>query len=234
MVAIEDGYRYIGRGVYSIPEAERLSGVPRRRIRRWTRGYRYSYKGEVRDSPPAIASDIIQPETGSIVGFSDLLEVRLLNAFRTHGVSWRAIRIAADHAKELLGRHHPFSSRIFKTDGRTILAEIVTATGDRHLLDLVRNQWEFEKIVAPYLYAGIEYDASENPQRWWPLGEDRLVVIDPERVFGTPIVAHAGVPTSVLARGFEAEGSIEIVALWFDVDEQSVRDAVEFESHLGS
>jgi len=229
-VASGAGYRYLGRGIYSLPEAERLSGVPRGRIRRWMGGYHYRHKGEIRYSPPAIASNLIQPEETHLVDFADLLEVRLLDAFRTYGVSWRTIRIAAEHAKELLGRHHPFSSRIFKTDGRTILAELLGATGDKHLLDLVKNQWEFERIVSPYLYEGIEYNQLQEPERWWPLGEARLVVIDPARSFGAPIVVHEGVPTEVLARAFTAEGSVEAVARWFEVSEQAVRDAIEFES----
>jgi uncharacterized protein (DUF433 family) len=197
-------------------------------------GYHYRHGGEVRYSPPAIASDLLQPEGTKFVDFADLLEVRLLDAFREYGVSWRTIRIAAEHARELLGRHHPFSSRIFKTDGRTILAELVGATGDKHLLDLVRNQWEFERIVSPLLYEGIEYNQLHEPARWWPLGENRLVLIDPARSFGAPIVVPEGVPTEVLNRAFEAEGSVEAVARWYEVNEDAVRDAIQFESQLGS
>lgn len=234
MVAPAIHFRYIGRGIYSLPDAERLSGVPRRRIRRWMAGYSYRHEGELRHSSPAIASDLVQPEGTSVVGFVDLLEMRLLDAFRRYGLSWRTIRIAAEHAKELLGRHHPFSSRIFKTDGRTILAELVGATGDKHLLDLVRNQWEFEQIVAPYLYEGIEYNDLQEPERWWPLGQDRSVVIDPSRSFGAPIVAQEGVPTEVLAHAFDSEESIDVVARWYEVSKRAVKDALEFESRLRS
>ncbi len=228
-------FRRIGKGVYSLAEAERLAKVSRQRIRQWTRGYTYRYKGEVRHTPPIIAGEAAQSSReGPLLSFLDLLEVRFLNAFLEHGVSWKAIRIAALNARELLGRHHPFSTRIFKTDGQTILAEIIKGTEDKVLLDLVKNQYVFKQIVAPYLYEGIEFNASNDPERWWPLGKKHAVVIDPERGFGAPIVARSGVPTKILADAVKTEGSVDFVAKWYEVTPREVRDAVKFEDQLAA
>lgn len=219
----------IGRGVYTLAEAARLTEVPAPRIRRWTQGYTYRYRGSRRSTPPAIASGMTHIGGVPALEFQDLLEVRFLNAFREAGVGWKAIRIASQRAKELLGRHRPFSTRIFKTDGRTILAELVRETGDKILLDLVRDQYEFEKIISPFLYFGVEFDHLDEPRKWWPLGEDRRVVLDPQRAFGAPIVAHEGVQTRVLFGAFMAEGSLDIVSRWYEVEPAAVHDAIEFE-----
>lgn len=227
-------FRLIGRGVYSLHDAERLTGVQRKRIRRWTSGYSYRSGLRYIYSPPVIA-EAAQGAIGlPALDFGDLIEVRFLNAFRNYGVSWKAIRIAAEHARELLGRHHPFSSRIFKTDGRTILADVIGDGGDRFLLDLVRNQYEFERIICPLLYEGIEFNGHDEPERWWPLGTERAVVLDPIRAFGAPITAVEGVPTRILADAVAAEGSVPFVSELYDVARSSVEDALEFESRLGA
>lgn len=228
-------FQHIGKGVYSLAEAEGLIKIPRQRISRWTRGYTYRYKGEVHHTPPLIAWNVEHSaDKGPILSFLDLLEVRFLDAFLVRGVSRKAVRIAALNARELLGRHHPFSTRIFKTDGRSIFAEITKGTDDKRLLDVVKKQYVFEKIVAPYLYEGIEFNAFNDPERWWPLGKKHAVVIDPERGFGAPIVARSGVPTKVLANALKAEGSVESVAKWYEVSEREVRDAVLFEERLAA
>ena len=227
-------FKVIGRGVYSLAEAERLTKVPQQRIKRWTAGYVYRDKDEERYTAPVIATELEPIDGTPVLDFSDLLEVRFLNAFREHGVGWKAIRIAAQRAKELLGRHRPFSTRIFKTDGQTILAEIVQEAGDKLLLDLVENQYAFEQIISPYLYAGIEFDQLDEPERWWPLGEERCVVLDPQRAFGAPIVAQGGIPTRILADAMQTEGSIEFVAKWYESDPREVCDAVEFEHRLAA
>lgn len=227
-------FQYIGRGVYTVAEAARLASVPAKRLRRWTRGYRYFYKGQIHYSPPPVATVTPEYEGDAVVSFNDLLEVRFLNRFRDYGVSWKVIRLATAAARDLLGQHHPFSSRSFRTDGRNIVAEITRVTGDRLLLNLVSDQYEFERLVAPFLFAGIEYGAEEQPTRWWPRGEDIQVLIDPSRAFGAPIVPVEGVPTRVLYNGMRTEGAIDIVARWYDVSPEAVKDAVAFEESLAS
>ena len=231
-------YQAIGRGVYDLAEAEQLTKVPKQRIKRWSVGYDYRYKGELRHTPAIIATTLPHENGTPILDFSDLLEVRFLNAFKEHGVSLKAIRIAAQHAKELLGRHHPFSTRIFKTGGQTILAEVVRETegetADKHLIDLVKNQYVFREIISPSLYAGFDFNELEEPFRWWPLGKGRRVVLDPQRAFGAPIVVESGVPTRILYNSMKAEQSLEFVADLYEVKRQEVIDAVEFEERLAA
>ena len=169
-----------------------------------------------------------------VLTFADLIEIRFLEAFRQNGVSARALRIASHRAKELLGRHHPFSTQIFKSDGRTILAEITKEAGDKVLFDIVSKQYVFEKVIASYLYIGLDFNELKEPARWWPLGKNRSVVIDPRRAFGAPIVARTGVPTKILNSAVNAEQSLEFVAKWYSVNIDEVTDAVQFETKLAA
>lgn len=225
-------FTLIGRGVYTLTEAYRLTGIPVRRINRWTRGYEFNYRGNRRYSDPIIAAGQEQIAGQAVLNFLDIVEIRFLNSFREHGVSWKAIRIAAQRAKEILQRTHPFSTKIFKTDGRTILADFVAETGDSVLLDLVKNQYEFEKVVSPYLYGGLEFNEFSEPSRWYPLPDKKTVVIDPVRGFGAPIVSRGGVPTRILMQSFKGNPSYETVAKWYEIEEDAVRDAIQYERSL--
>lgn len=219
----------VGRGVYSVAEASLLTGVNRHRISRWTRGYTFTYHG-TRQTMPAIIGRETDSAESPILTFADLMEIRFLDAFRQNGVSMKALRIAAQRAKELLGRHHPFSTQIFKSDGRTILAEITKETGDKVFLDIVNDQYVFEKVIASYLYSGLDFNELKEPSRWWPMGKDHAVVIDPRRSFGAPIVAKAGIPTKILKSAVDAEKSLEFVAKWYGAEIDEVMDAVKFET----
>jgi uncharacterized protein (DUF433 family) len=222
-------FRLIGRGIYSPAEAFRLTGVPTQRIRRWTIGYEFDSNGRRNFSPPVVSTDLSSELGTPALDFADLLEIRFLNAFREHGVSWKAIRIAAERAKEHMGLSHPFSNRRFSTDGRTILLQFVSETGDKHLLDLVHSQYEIERLISRFLVGEIEFDKRDAPKRWWPVPGKRRIVVDPQRAFGAPILDAEGVPTRVLANAVQAEGSIEVVADLFRVDPAAVADALSFE-----
>lgn len=220
-------YKLIGHGVYSFAEAQRLTKVPSSTIRRWTRGYKFSHGTTEYFSPPVIGAEGADGDT--VLQFVDLMEVRVLDQFRSAGVSWRTMRMAVDRAREITGQSHPFSLRNFVTDGRSILMRI----DDETLLDIVSNQQEFEKLVGPFL-EDIDYEDQDDPKRWWPLGHNRQVVIDPQRNFGTPISANRGVPTRILYSQYLIEKDFEPVAWWHDVSRQEVEDAVEFEIRLAA
>jgi uncharacterized protein (DUF433 family) len=217
----------LGVGIYTVPEAARLTQVAPSRIRRWLSGGR--------DGSAAIWRHDLPRIDGSLaLSFRDLIEVRFVDAFRRHGVSWPVLRRAAERAAEILKDSHPFSTKRFKTDGRRIFAEIVSETGEELLLDLVKSQYGFRQVLGPYLYEGLEFSDADSVLRWFPLPGSHRVVLDPAVSFGQPIVDPEAVPTSILARAVQVEGSVDRVARWYMVDTKAVRDAVRYEEQLAA
>src|ERR1035441_6383317 len=108
-----------GMGVYTLPQAAQLARVPAASIRRWLYGYKYRYKGHAVARPAVVAAAADLREL-CVLTFRDLIEIQFVHAFRQEGVSWNTIRDAALKAEHLTGGDHPFASRQFVTDGRTI------------------------------------------------------------------------------------------------------------------
>ena len=230
----ENEHDLIGIGLYTVPEVALLTGAPSRSIRRWVRGYTYSRSGVSHDRPPVWRPQIEETDSTVGLGFLDLMEVRFVNAFREHRVPWWVIHLAARRAREWFHQDHPFSRRRFLTDGRRIFVEVIEESGEPKLLDLVRSQYAFYKIVSPSLYASVEFSDRDEALRWFPMWPKRQIVIDPQRAFGRPIVAREGVPTATLAKAAAVEDTPDSVAKWFDVSTQSVHSAVAFERELGA
>ena len=226
-------FSLFGKGLYSTREAHQLTDVPIWSIRRWSQGYRYRYKGLSFFSEPAIATDINRIDGQIVLSFADLMELRVINQFLEKGVSWRTLRIASHRAVEILKTKHPFSSKSFRTDGRHVLLDLADAYSDQILLNLLNDQFEMKKLLVQYLYEQIDYDG-EKPERWWPLGREKQVVIDPARSFGAPILAKQGIQTRILKKAFDAEASIEFVAHWFEIESSIVKDAIEFENRIAA
>ena len=222
----------IGVGLYTIPEAARLVGVPSRRIRRWVHGYRYRGRdGAEAASEPLWHADTPATDTTVGLSFLDMMEVRMVSAFRGHGVSWAVIRDAARHACDLFRDNHPFTMRRFQTDGNRIFGEAAEEQGGR-LLDMNRRQWVSKPIVQRSLFDGIEFDGGQAA-RWYPV-KSRKIVVDPARSFGRPVLADYGVPTEVLFAAFKVEGSVDKVSRWYDVPKPAVRAAIGFERQVAA
>jgi uncharacterized protein (DUF433 family) len=123
---------------------------------------------------------------------------------------------------------YPLSSVKFKTNGKSIFADVIEDPSERRVLfDLATGQFLLA-FMLDYLYDGLEYSEFDQLLRWWPLGKGKRVVIDPKRSFGRPIVTE-GVQTNILAHSFVSLRSVPEVAQWYEIDEASVEDALEFE-----
>ncbi|MEK0336698.1 MAG: helix-turn-helix domain-containing protein [Nitrosopumilus sp.] len=225
-------FNYIGHGIYSIPDAARLTGIHPNSIRRWVSGYNYTYHNKSSISPPVISSTFKTLDSQVALAFLDLIEIRFINAFKKHGISLIHIRKAYKNAKNLLSSEHPFATRKFKTDGKVIIAEIASKSDDIILIELAKNQLLIEKILQPYLFLGLEFADDDLVFRWWPMGKKQGIVIDPEISFGKPIVFKEGIPTSTLACAYNTEKSFKTVADWYEIHISTVKHAVEFENLL--
>jgi uncharacterized protein (DUF433 family) len=224
---------YFNTGIYTIRDASHLTGVSVGRIRRWLRGYRYRSGKKTYASAPLWEGQWEPIDHCLALGFLDLIEIRFVDAFLKQGVSWATLRHARERAKELFKVSHPFCTNQFVSDGRDIFVELHEKTGEAGLLDIVRRQHVFASIVKPFL-KDLEFRNGSGVVRWWPLGVNRQVVLDPTRNFGRPILARRGVPTEVLARAVVASGSTEEVSRWFEVPAREIEEAVEFERQLAA
>ncbi|RWX74426.1 hypothetical protein EPK99_24905 [Neorhizobium lilium] len=221
----------IGIGLYTPAEAGRLLHVPSAKISRWLNGH--TLKGR---EYPALWTPSVQLNDSdrTILGFRDLMEIRVADAFIRAGVSSIQVRAAINYAREILGEQYPLSAERFRTDGRSILLRVFEKDADgverERLLNLFRRQYEFKEIIDPLLKT-VDFDDHGSPKLWYPAGRRVNIIIDPLRAFGQPIDGVTSVPTTVLATS-ASEFGIEETSIAYDVPESSVRRAVEFEHSL--
>jgi uncharacterized protein (DUF433 family) len=228
----------LGRGAYGAAEGLRLLNfsrstapvrhVSRNTVARWLRGYDF---GEGH-SEPLWHPDYSNEDNLIEFSFRDLIELRFVKAFRDIGLALPTIRECYQRAAEEVHDERPFSTRKFRTDGKTIFLEITEGIQEAKLVDLRRRQNVFRTIVEPSL-KDLEFDASAVA-RWFPLGITRKsIIIDPARAFGRPIAA-SGIPTEVLSRAVTIEGSVAKVVHLYNVSTAEVKDAVAFEKRLAA
>lgn len=182
--------------------------------------------------PPVIKGDLGRMDGVVALSFLDLMEIRMIHAFRKYGLSWHAIRNAADRARDVFQSPHPFAMKRFRTDGNRVFADLLEE-GSIKLLDLNRDHFVFNEMVEPSLFEGIEFEA-DLASRWYPAWAKGKVVLDPKRSFGQPILAREGIPTEILANAVRVEESLDAAAKWYEVSRSAVRAAMNFEKQLAA
>lgn len=219
---------------YTAAEAGRLAGLQPSRVRRWLRGYEYeiaeretSTRRRVRQFPVIHRGD---PDT-PYASFLDLIDLLFVRKFLEAGVSLQKLRRAMEEADSLIGGHH-FAQRSFFTDGRNINME-VRGRADALLELLTGGQWVIAPVIR-HLATEIRFHETTGfAERWFPLGPNGSVVVDPRISFGAPTILDRGIETANVYDLYIAENErVDAVVSWLGLNAKEVQDAVAFESRL--
>jgi uncharacterized protein (DUF433 family) len=219
----------VGIGLYTPAEAARLIRVPVQTLHRWLKGHRI---GD-REYHPLWTAQVDLEDGHTYLSFLDLVQARVAFALIKAKLSPQKVRKSIDLGRTILDTDYPFASARFRTDGRTVVLQVLIPGEDDKLIDLFKDgQYLMKNVVEPSL-KGLEFD-KDLATRWWPTGKDDRIVLDPRRQFGQPIDAETGVPTAILAAAAEAEGSVEKAARAYRVPVASVKRSVRFEKKLAA
>ena len=170
--------------IYTVVEAARLVGVHPLTVRRWMFN-----KNTVVTPPPSGGDGPL------LLSFLSVVEIVVAKGFRRLGFQTRYIREARDYALEYLGVDYPFASLRLRTVGCRILAdwerEHPSSVGSMIVLERhaesEAEQWTLPNLVQEAI-ANIEFASDELAERWYPVGKDIPIVVDPRFAAGRPII----------------------------------------------
>jgi uncharacterized protein (DUF433 family) len=235
----------LGIGIYSQPEAAHLLRMTPSRLRRWVNGYTYwlsRQASEVRRARPPVLrkSDIPIIHDAVALSFLELMELRVIRILVDElGVPLQTVRKKALHAQRIFETRYPFASRKVFAEGRRVFAGVEPGEEEADVIEIAEvtsgktEQVQWARIYEPVMRE-VQFDPETSfARRWWPLGHDIPVVLDPAIMFGAPVIAGSRLRTAVAARMARAEGE-EAAAAAYRVPEAGVRAALEFENYLAA
>jgi uncharacterized protein (DUF433 family) len=230
----------LGTGIYLRSDAARRLHVSTPRLRRWVDGYTYWYdhrgsRTTRRSRPPIVTRDLTVIDRAIALSFVELIELRIVKALVDHDMSLQAVRRVAEVAAAYFQTEHPLASKRLYTDGKKAFAAM---HGDeRDVPDLVElSRHHVEQVIAGPVFQPFLAEIDFNPttalaERWWPLGKNAPIVLDPAIGFGAPTIAGTAIRTSTIAR-MAQEGGTRQTAEAFQVDLVQIEAAWEFEQQL--
>lgn len=210
----------LGKGVYDVAEAARLTGVSPQMARRWFM--------------PTSRTNTVRPDYEPVgrhlaISFLELIDLRVVGWLRTQGVSLVEVRRVHALLRGQFGIRHPFADQRFLTDGRTIVNESPAHNGKAGPYRALGRTIAFSELRR-HLH-GVEYDPSSGMANRWRIA--RGVVIDPQLRFGKPIVSDGCMATWLLYRAYMANReNADFVARLYETTAKAVRAAVAFERSL--
>lgn len=216
--------------LYFVADVASLIGTSASAISRWISPYaERRHYGPSRTREPLIITPGSLPD-GRFLSFINLLEADLIYRYRQEGVSLFGIRRAVQYARNELGDRHPLRKRRFETDGRNLFAVLEETEGVSGLIVAAHGQIAWPDAVQQF-FRSVEYDEmSDLAERWWPLGRNRPILVDPRLAFGRPVVREEFIRTDILVERFWAGEATREIADDFNLHVDTVEEAIRFET----
>ncbi len=207
---------------YSYAEADRLARVSRGTAKRWLEGYPYrSSDGTKKFSEPVTERSRTE---GGGVSFVDLVEIAAIDRWKALGYSVIRIKEIVRECQEIFETERPLITHRFRADGKHAFVEM----HDGVLVGLLgaKRQEAWAEIFD--FLSTVEYEG-QIVVRWWPLGKEAPVVVDPDFGFGLPVIAGIGLRTEIVLERVTAGESETEIAEDFRLPVESVARAIQFE-----
>jgi uncharacterized protein (DUF433 family) len=207
-----------GQGFYTSADISKILGIKYSKVNYWfskyVRGlfesdldYRYYY-------------DI---EKVKAVNFHSLIEMYVFNFFREHSISVPKIIAAHKELSKLLGTKYPFAS-----------SELLLASGDEILLKygsiLTEVTPGFQQVIYEYVmpYASKIEFVDNLADKYYPLGKEKSIVVNPKNQFGCPIINGTNIKVSTLVNLYKGGEKLGFISKLYNISEQQVQDAILF------
>lgn len=216
--------------MYSFSEAAHLADVSPGTVRNWLKGY----VTKDREAGPLFSP---LDNQGSGVSFLQLIEIMVAGRLRkAERASYQKVYEAYRNARDRYHFEYPFAHMELRAIGGHIVHQI---RGDHPSASLQAlddpYQWTLPGMVQiNEVISQLDYK-DQLVSKWWPVGKDVPIVVDPLYSAGTPTVAGRGVTVSTIYKRF-TKGKLPVDFLMEDYDlrREQVEQAIRFGGQLAA
>ncbi len=209
----------INNGIYTVPDVSKILRLPYQKVNYWLNTYWDKKLGDVFEDRYSWTI-----ENSRAVSFHTLIEFYVFYHLSEVGIRPKDILKAHIELSELFATPFPFAKRTIleyiRTTGKKIFFE-----SDKGIfsLDGIR---QFNLDFIKMFFKNLDFDNDLVASRFWPLGKERSILIDPRRQFGHPVLGKTNIYPETIYNLFKAGEPIEFLAFTYDIDQSVVNDAI--------
>ena len=213
--------------LYSFGEASRLAEVSPRTIRNWL----FGNIGPDRLTPPLFPS---RADQGPMVSFIQLIEIVVAAQFRKAAkVPFNRVRSAYENAQKQYDIRYPFAHLQLEAIGGHIIGGLRSERPGASVQALDEPaQWTLPGLILDTIHQ-LEYD-EDLAARWYPVGKEHLIVVDPRVSAGMPTILERGVTIQAIQKRWKVGHSISFIAEDFDLAADDVEIVLRYADRVAA
>ncbi len=209
----------LGIGLYTIPDLANILNLDRTLVRRWL----HEYWGNQFDTTDGNSASWGKGRDKTIHFFT-LIEFYVFYQLRIQGVSAQNIVKSHEIIRQELNITFPFANSVILTDGKKIF---YSTDGELIINADKSKQINFKSIIEEFCHK-IDFDKDKLALRYWPLGKEKNIVVDPHHQLGQPTIKNTNILAETLYNMYTSGEKIGFISSLYDVSENDVKASVDF------
>ena len=186
--------------MYTFGEAAQLANVSTTIVKNWFAGYTTKTGKEVQ---PLFSDSVGQNST---ISFLRLIETVVAAQFRNaDDARWHDVRAVYRNAREVFGVEYPFAHVNIISLGD----HIIDRMSDPHTAEILQAM-DLPGHVVRIMHQ-VEYEGG-LAGKWYPIGKECPIVLDPRIGSGVPTVIGTGVRAQTIRKRWKAGHKIDFIA----------------------
>ena len=211
----------IGLGIYTASEIAQILRIPYRNVYTWMNKYWDGKLGKEYGS-----SYSWQAYGSRAVSFHTFIEFYIMMRFSEAGVKPKQVLMAHSELVKMYETPFPFALKEvlkgIKCDGKYIYLK--TKDG---IIELNGTK-QFNLTLIQMFFVNLDFDKDNLASRFWPMGKQKSILVDPERRFGHPVIDGKNIFPEVIYNHHIAGDPIKYIAHIYELSEEEINHALEY------
>lgn len=213
----------LGSGIYTLPEAANILKIPKTKLANWVN------RKFVQALPEFYGSEYVWVDgKNKTFPFQTLMELSVIYELSKQKLSLTKIIQAHKELGKWFNDPFPFCHKDALNNLKSDSIGLYFTIPNKDDIVSLDGKKQYNIDVVRHYFKNMDFADAKTAQRYFPLGQDRQVVVDPKRQFGAPTVLGTGIKTQTVINLHNAGETTEMIAELYDITEQQVKDVVEY------
>lgn len=197
----------LGEGIYTKRDVADILNLPYAKVSRYMDEFWEAYTFGI--------------DGAKMVNFKTLIEFYTFFILRKNGLSAQRIKKIHTLIATELNTRYPFAIKLHLDKKKAVFYE--------HLDNLIKadgkKQFDIKPLLVDFLNK-VEFNEEDIADRYFPLENSKLVVVDPKMQYGQPTITGTGIKAKIINAFIEGGESKETICRIYNLNMEQVNDAI--------
>lgn len=210
----------LNEGIYSVQDVVKITHLSAEKVKRWFRDLSIeNYEG--------LSSNQKSDVESMRISFHGLIELVVIGTLRDNGFTLNKILFARKDLQSKTGKYYPFATNNVKEDLKVIVGKSIIFNFPSGFVTL-DGTGQYNLSFIKDFFENIEFDIEGVARRLFPLGNSKLIVIDPTQGGGKAVISGKGVWVETISRLYSGDDSMQMLKKQYDLNEKEILAALEY------